>query len=697
MRRVLCILCCLFLWACGGASTGGQTSVSDLTDGEQDVIDASDLGQTSGGSDIEIEDAGPLDTHDEDADTSDTDDVEEEDTKVVCDCDDKNLCTNDLCQPDGSCEYTYKLTPECAPWVKITSPLRAASLTYSNNLVGVAGEAGSKNGPLASLTLNGVAVAQEDNDTFQSNHTSAFGVNTLKAVASDLNGMVRRHSQSYMMSEFYYPTSLGPSIDNLVDKGIVVWLGQEVWDDNDLSDLDDIATLVHMVLEGLDIVSLIPSPLVAEGEGPSVLWCKWEITIKKITYKVDNVDFMPVSGGLKLNAALKDLVVDFKAIAPAFGCPDAIGTATSKNVAIDAEISVSMAPNGPLLVDLKSVEVTVEKPKVDIKEGAASLVDWLINWFSKSLGGYIEKAVESAIDEKLVPMVKGLLTQLSNFEQSFEIPPLPFIEKGITVTVKAAPSQVTFGNTGAILALKISATTGQAFSWLSSPGSIGRGGCLMGKQQNLAMPAAPIAMALHDDLLNQVLFAAWWGGLANINIDPEYISGKKPDLPVQDVVVQVDPWLPPILNSCQDDGTTVMQVGDLRVLITFKFIGGEPAAIEVFASGSFAVSLGAEPGKNGSLNLNLSVDKVLDLEFHLVDVSGAIDGSEDFIESLLQDVVADLIIDAFVGGFMQSFPIPQLDIGGFIPGIKEGTYLNFSPSGLVRQGGYIVVSGKISN
>jgi hypothetical protein len=355
-----------------------------------------------------------------------------------------------------------------------------------------------------------------------------------------------------------------------------------------------------------------------------------------------------------------------------------------------------MAPGGPLLVKLKSVAVKVDKAKFTFTNTAGKAFGWLANLFSGTVAGYVEDAVENAINEQVVPLVTQLITKLANFEQSVEIPPLPYIEKGITVTVQASPSHVDFSKDGAIVGLRISATAPQAYSWLSSMGSIARGGCLVNNHKNLAMPAAPMVIALHDDLLNQALFAAWWGGLANISIGEEFLAGLVPDFPVTDMSIQVDPWMPPVLTSCNSALGTQLQAGDIRLLITFS-LNGAPSTIEVFANAVFTVSLDATAGENGSLNLNLSIDTVVDIDFHMVDITGAIDGSEAFIATLLEDVLGDMVIQAFTGGFMQSFPIPKLDIGGFVPGIAEGTFLSLKPTKIERQNAYLIITGKISD
>ena len=621
-----------------------------------------------------------------------------ETTGPACDCDDGNVCTKDVCKPDSSCDHLPIKSSACAPTVKITYPERAATFTYGPSVL-VEGVAKTPIGAPKKLLFNGFEVPVNNDGTFETGLYPEHGINPLSVEVFDAADGKARAVQSFLISEGFYPTLDGVSPNTIVTNGLVVYLGAEVFDDDDLSDVDDVATIAHKILEGIDVLSFIPSPVTAEGEEPGVGWCSWTLTINDIDYDVYAVDLEPVYGGLLLTGTLTNLVIDFNAVAPAFLCPDAGGTATSPVVSISAFVSVELADNGKVSATVAEgdVQVTVGDPIFDITEGFGAGFDWLVNWFGGSLAGYIEGAVEDAIVTQLAPLLESMLDGLSTYIKSFDIPPFLGGTVATPVTVAVQPTFLWLSPDGVEVGLGISATTPKGPSWIEALGSIARNGCFDADEQPLDMPTdAPIGMAVHDDLINQALFAAWWGGILNVKVDAALLAALEVDLPVDGLEVTVDPHLPPILTSCASNGKPQLQIGDIRVLATFDF-NGAPAAVEAFVTAAFEVELTAEAAAGATLDIGFGVTKLVHLDFHIVGTSGAIEGAQNLLELILGNVVEDVVVEALSGGVFKSFPIPQIDLSTVIPGLPANTKLAFDPFALQRTGGYLILRGTVTD
>ncbi len=610
-------------------------------------------------------------------------------------CDDGIACTKDVCKPDGICAHVPVDGPDCAPTLQIDAPPRALTLLQADEVV-VQGVAASAVGVTGTLTVNGAPIAADPAGGFEVVLTyPTHGINVITAELEDIIDD-RRVVQSFLMGEAFYPTMDGPKPGAQVGHGLEVFVGVDVWDDDDLSDIDDVSTFVHTILKNLDVVPYIPNPITTEGNAPNFGWCEWEVTVDDLTFEVQSVDFSPAVGGFAMTASLTDLVVDFYAAAPGFACPDAGGTASA--AAVDVQVFVAVAMKGAVIdvtVEPEDVEVEVGPLVFDITEGAGSAFDFLFNWFSGTITTYLEDAVADAMSEQIAPLVSQLLAKLSGYVQSFDIPPFLGGTDSVTVTVSVSPSTIEIGPKGARVGLSVSVTTPKGPVDLASLGSLKRAGCFGGTEPALDLPTnAPLAMAVHDDVVNQALFAAWWGGVMNVPVDQVIIDALIPELPVAALKVTLDPKLVPVLTSCTQNGKTQVQVGDMRVITQFEF-EGETVVVEAFVSAIFEVELAAAAAENATIDIGFGVTEAQTLEFEVISASGAVEGAENLLQLIMESVVENLVIETVSNGVFQSFPIPQLDLGAFIPGLPSDTVLAFYPQALKRDNGYTVLTGTV--
>jgi hypothetical protein len=611
-----------------------------------------------------------------------------------CNCDDGDPCTEDRCVAPGVCENTPKRSPICRPSIDIIEPGRASYLSGPRDIE-VRGKVTAPAAPVTETRVGELLTALDEGGNFVTDVVADHGVNILVAEATDQVGNRGHAVQSFLWAPAFSPAHLGEEAGDTreISDGIGVFLGAEVLDDGDITDMDDLATFAFRALQGLDIVSFLPNPVHGEGQGPDALWCQWTIGVTGVTYTVSWVDVEPLDGALKLVASLSDLTVAFEAEAPG-ACPDAKGTATSAHATMSATIAVAIAAAGDISVEVQSADVHLSDPTFDVTEGFAAFFDWMINWFSGDIASTIEEAAKDALKNRVAPALKQAFNSLGHYERAFEIPPVLGASNPISVSVSVRPSLLDIKPDGVRAALQVRLSAVGDRDPTLVPGSPLRSGCGSAPEPALSLPTeSPMAVALHDDVVNQALFAFWWARGTTMDLDAEQIAVILPDAPVEGLDVSIDLALPPVVSSCTPGGATWLQIGDARVLVHFE-VNGQPASVDAWVSASVEVDLEASAAPDATVSFTFGVVRLVSSGFQVLSTSGPLEGAEALVEAILQEVVTGLIADPLSGGVFHSFPVPHLDLGGYIPGFPTGTIVSFDPDAVSRKDGYVMLTGR---
>ena len=398
-----------------------------------------------------------------------------------CVCEDENPCTEDKCNKEGVCIHPPLKTPECKPTVAITYPAQAATLAPTESFDPMLVE-GTWTAPLGldSLTLNDEAITGADG-AFSDGMPIHHGINTAKVIVEDSIDGSAKALHSVIIGEGFYGTTNGLGPDAVVTNGLVAFLGQEVFDD-DNDDMDDLATVTTLLLEGLDIKSLLPNPLEVE-----IATCDFTITFDKVAFEISNVDLAPVDGGLTLDATLDNVVVKLDAVAP--WCPDATETTvTIDSITVDTVVWISLLESNNVDVQLGYVDVTIAGVDVDIEGGTLSLVDWLVTWFTDTFTDYVEDAIEDAVGDNFAPLISSALEGFTSYETKYTLPELPGGLNSVELSIAVQPTYISFLPDGAVIGLGMAVTAPKAAEWIDSPGSIARNGCFGGEGGALEIP-----------------------------------------------------------------------------------------------------------------------------------------------------------------------------------------------------------------
>ncbi|MCB9728535.1 MAG: hypothetical protein H6744_18815 [Deltaproteobacteria bacterium] len=603
-------------------------------------------------------------------------------------CDDGNDCTADACDPIKGCSNTLIVSNACRPQITITSPARAATLLSPPNLVTVSGTVSSGAGPITSLLVNGQP-AFLSGGSFSQFVQGRIGGNTLIIEATDSFGSTRKIVQSYLMANAYATPSIGPPLAGMVDPGVGVFLGQEVIDDgNHGAPADDIATILELVLKGFDLGALIPSN--KPFDTFSLLGIDTDIWVKNINDSGRTLSLISGNNGLALTAKMSGLSAGICATPKGGKCSDFLainGTLSASAIVIKATVVLNVNTSTHAL-EPQLIDVVVDVQGLNVSLGV--LVDWLIDFFEPTLETTVEDGFKDQLVGIIEPLLKDALTALA-FDTSFDLPSLnpnggtvPLALKTDFAAAKTTPAGMTLElRAGAFAPPIITVPAGNR-------GSLLRRGCGTNIQKLFYNQADPLELVLSDDLLNELLYSAWRGGLLEFDVPPSLFEGV--DLSgfgVSDLSIKVRGLLAPTISDCNPDSELIVHIGDLQVSGSLK-VFGIPLTVVMYASLTAGVNLSAEGGEVG---LQLTEIKSLETEVTVLE-DGLID-SEALIAGLIEENLVPALLGAIGGGSLGGIPLPEIDLSGAVDGVPPGTVIAINPNKIVRIGGNTVVGGDL--
>jgi hypothetical protein len=603
-------------------------------------------------------------------------------------CLDDNLCTTEACDPLIGCVFSAINSKECRPKITITYPPRAVTLDGDPEIV-VTGTVTSIAGAITNFVINGEAVSVLDDGTFAHPFTSQQGMNLIVAEAEDEAGGTGRTTPSFYFSTKYYSIDHANPQQGMVPDGIMAFLGPEVWDDNNTGDVDDMATIMTLYLNSMDLTSLITNPVHTDN----LLWCTYTVDVNKITYGDAQVDLAPMEGGLNMSVIIPDFSADIYIETTGFLCGmiDSAGHANATSLDINAKILIWME-DGVLKAAMQDTTVSVNNLEITLDGSWGFLLNWLIGFFEGQFSTMLEDQFKNQLGD-LIPST--IVDALNSMALDQNIPMSPFFGDGpsIMLQLKTALNSVAFGDDGAALGLKATVVTPKGVDH-TPLGSIGRAACLSGVADPFTFPKlGQLEISLHDDFFNQLSYGMYWGGLLQMDVDPAELGVDLGGFGLTDVTMAVDFLLPAIMTSCVPDETFVMQIGDLRVDGTMK-MAGQPVTMTVYASLEVEAYIIAVDN-NGTKELSATLGDLRTLEVEVTEITGPLAGAESVLVALIEENLIGALLDSFSGGGLGSFPIPDIDLSGFDPSIPPGSNITLDLKSILRSIGYTILSGGV--
>ena len=612
--------------------------------------------------------------------------------------------------PAVHAEYALRVVSSNGPIINILYPPRGATLKGKPSVTVLGKIEDDK--PIQSLTINGQQPTKLSPDgSFQylmipslSDPDAGLhqGLNVIHVEVQDSAGLKANTTRGYYFSLVYYDTMNPANFElGMVLDSARAFLGPTFFDDgvHDPAHPNDLATLVETVVASLNLNSMIPSPVASAG--PYKVYISG-LAFDKPALKIDLLDdavhIVIDIPNLRMNVGLVGkcsfLGIDF--------CPDFSGSI--KVAKVTAELQEALwfdETDKKIHAKLQQIHVALDNPQISID----GILGWLLNWLVDIVVNSFKSTIETMIEQQIGGMLDGLLTGLFDkftINQTFAIPELIAGMGQSNITLAARPSALEVKGTGVTVALdaKLFALKKVVHDVL---GSIARSGCLDMKAKPLTFDlphTSQIEFAGADDLINEALFAVWFGGTLNLTIGPEMLKGV--DLSaygVSDLSIVLDMYLPPILSDCNKAGNIQAQIGDLHANVNLKF-NDNPMRIDAFlqAAASVSIDLAEDAGvKKVGISL-LGLDRldldVISIEMDLGDGFTPLeqDAKDGFVQ-LINDQLLSKLPDMIPKGPLASFAIPAIDLASLMAGLPAGTDITFSLDQLYRKLGYTAVGG----
>lgn len=587
---------------------------------------------------------------------------------------------------------------DCTPCkITIDYPPRGATLTGDVNVV-VKGTAVEEISKPVIFTINDLPVNLTENGEWTFQISSSQGMNVIKAICEDGVQNKSKIVQSYYFSNKYYPLDTGNINDTMVSQGFIVYMSQQFFDDgkHDPSHLDDMATIAEVIFQNIDISSMIPQP-VTVYEAP-ITKIKYKIYIKDITYDKPTINFTLIEGGLQIKVNIPNFKgkIEIKpecknsTLCP----PPSSGTIIIEKLVLNADIFISVGNDGKVkanvgksLIKLQGLNVTPDDPLLKW------LFDWLIDWFTNAFAGIIEQEMNKQLTKQIPKMIEDAMNQFS-LDQDMEIKPPVGEGEPIILKVKSEIETIEFHPTGGLLKLRASITTEKKIN--KNPlGSIARGGCLKGESQSIVMPSThEFEMAVFDDVINEAIFSFWWGKMFNLSLKEKDLKGiDLSQYGITDFNIDTEFYLPPIVTSCIKEDKLFLQLGDIFLNTKFKLVGID-TNFALYTSVETQANLAVKQGEKGA-EIGFEVGEISKVEMQFVNISENFKGQEEILEGLIKDFLLAELLKNIGGKALGGFPIPSIDLSKLDPKIPAGTSITIEPEEIFRDGGYIILAGKI--
>ncbi|GEM_PF-441489 len=651
---------------------------------------------------------------------------------------------------------------ETGPIIVVTEPERGATLNGETK-VAVRGTVIDGLSPTSTLKINDITVPVAADGTFDHVVMAEGGMNMLSMQAMDEYANSAKRVQSFYYSTGWLDYEEKQIDDVLMEKALIIFLGQNFMDDgdHDPAKLDDLATLVEVLLDGLDLNQIIGGgPLVdvpinnvvdysigAAGfdfhlDGDlylklyvqEVSFAKPSVTIKSRDGGIDllfgflgngeedpgvflqlfiqlqfNLTVSTTFGGSELfNAGINPSLftgitfwIDEISVLAKLDMNKESGQDLTFDIAdLNVEIDgIHLEPLSDLVIELGMVNFNgtdiFALPSVQLGQLVSGLNDIITNYVIDPLLNFIiplaMDLIEPLVEWQVGPLLADLINQFE-LEIPIPIPGLPGQTEPVEITLKTGLSTVKFSDLGAELSL-------QAAFWSQKGidrvilGSILRMNCLG------TSPVLPpqfdngekFQLAASQDMVNALLFSLYWPGGLTLDLDESVLGAVDlSQFQIKNLTVKTYFYLPPILNDCQAKEMTQLQIGDLMLTPSFK-IGSKPLTLKLF------ISMAAEAVITGAGNeIALKILGISPIDTEVAEVIGdpnAFLGMNivDLIENLLIPMIVDQVSNLALG----SFPIPEIDLSGLLPGIPPGTVLKLGNLEIKMSGGYMVVGGEL--
>lgn len=590
--------------------------------------------------------------------------------------------------------YSGEATAICdtyGPVITFTHPPRAFTTTAGANLV-VTGNVKDRITTVESLEINGETVAVDPSGNFTAQMALTHGMNMLSAKAVDGHGKERNSFRSIFRSSEFKPAELTNPAAAAIPRGLRVWLSQDFIDDGDHSlPADDLATIIEIVAENMDLASLIP----AEGI-PFAGQCTAEI--KEVTYGKPQVTMQSVDLGLRLILELPDLFAELNIECcynvPYVGlcCDPYYGFITADAILLDAFLFVRLDENKKVVAELGPVEVELDGVNIDLQGLQGPMFDALVNLLITTFKDTAVESLTSSLGESIPQMVADAMASL---EQGidFEVPALIGSGPPTPLKIGVQFEELLCSYDG--ISIEVNASVLAPKTITHQPlGVLMRDNCLGTEATPFQMPKQlELSLALAADLLNEALYSIWNGGAITLNLTAaDLASLDVTQYGIENLEIATDLNYAPFIQTCGTGTKLMLQLGDAFIHAKFFMMNMNwDIQMYLFLALDVDVQVGLDEEGNTAIMIVLGDFQVAEVE--ITEVGSEIRGKEGIVVSLFKDTLLGEIKKSLGEGI--AFALPSIDLSSLSDQIPEGISINIEPQKVGLDTGFLVIGGKL--
>ena len=598
----------------------------------------------------------------------------------------------DAMQPDA-------MQPDIVPpslKVVITYPPRAAMLT--SKTVQVKGKVTGQLSYLSSLKVNGSTVTPNSSGEFTHTMNSKWGMNLIVVDSVDKSARKNHLAQTYHYSTKYWAINPSSPKGMAVTSAALAKLYQKALDDNNRATVNDLATILEKVINGLDFNKLVPATLTSGSVGSGYLKISYKVAKNgTFTNKPFKVGLKTLAGGLKISGATPQMTLPLKVTTSGLVKLNLTGNVVITNLSLNGTIAVSKKSGGAVSVSVPSLKMNYSSLQVKITNagllGAAlsSITNGVANLFKTQILTAMENEVKKALPGPVKSFISGF-----KFATSFT---LPSSIGGQTLGLYSDLDVIAFDLGGGTIKLNAAVFSSKKAITDAKKGTLGISGTYTPAMYSLSA----MEVGLRYDILNQIFGAAWYAGVLKQDVSKLLLNGidmSKIPFKISSMKFLIDAQLPPVLQPGTAGDNFDLTVGDMMIKVDIVMPAGSGATggtltLEGYISGV----MGGKITVNNKNELELQLKnqfKTFEIEVTKMSFAGGTSPSLGDIALGIKALVTQLL-PKVMSPILQKFPIPAIDLSalGGSYGIPKGTVLKLQNTKLLLKNYHVLLFGDL--
>jgi len=549
---------------------------------------------------------------------------------------------------------------------------------------------------------------------FELTRPGRVGLNIVHAEATNEAWQLGTLAQAFLLAPDYFSSVPGDPAARAAH-GILLQVGPALLDDGDRTTPDDVASVAERLLAALDLDAAVgPARLAspdADGDGLldtrrydclffSQTNARTGFEARKdgpFTHGPITVDrLQPVDGGVSVRVTVAaprlPLAVTGNLDSGCLGAArlTVTGDASAAALALEGQVALGLDAGGAPAVSFPTFAATLPGLSLDIDLGA--LANWtglgsaLGDALASAVRGTVQRTLAGAVQQALADRTAAALALLAGQRVAVA---LPAELGGATLLVDSGLDALDFTAQGGLIGawLHVHPETPRPEHLAAGPlGAMRLGGTRPDLGAFLAaLPGAGLAIAVQDDLLQQVLHAAWLAGAFDRDLSA-FLGGAFPG-----ASLNVFAGLPPVVMP-KAGGAPGVDVGWGEVAFGLR-LPGPGGTLE--AQGTFSAILPVDRLEAGPAGIDLAFDAAVVAWAQVTSVNwGPGPVAREALTAELEGALRNLLPQVLAQA-VRPVPLPRLDLAALDPALPSFGLSLASPR-LERIGRYEVLAGSVT-